>query len=821
MNASVGADERLVVMLEARISEFEKRMRQAEGTGTRTYQGMRRGSRSATRQMEQDMTRAAASVRQSVASVTGSIGSMGKVLAGSFLGGLAVGGLAEIVGSSREVVAGIAQIGDEAKRAGLSAQAFQEWKYVAESNRISVDALVDGFKELSLRADELIATGVGPAAEAFGRLGFRAEDLKKKLKDPSALMLEIMKRMEGMDKAAQIRIADELFGGTGGEQFVQLLGKGEGALQDTIDRAHEVGAVLDDEMIAKAQDLDRRFRELQVSAGNFFKGVIVDVATSLGVLADFEDHLDALFPNEGKGRQILGDQGYDDLAQNMDAAEALAGSLQGLNAQYDELAGTASATVPALLDTAAQLRMIGETDAADALQAMADEMQRAVAEFQNGEISAEDFSAKLLDVRDRADSAVQGLEGIDGLSFASVISQLGNLGGAIAGVISLANNLRGALASVAGGADKKNLDAMRQRQAAERASMDSAKALTEANDRFTASETARNTATKEQIALDREMVEVRKRAKDAGAVLTEDQLRGFAEASIAGDAARAAASKGRGGGGKSKGARGVQGGAGKPDEFARGVDQIRERTAALEAEALVMAAVATGGRDYGDAMEFARQKAELLHAAQQAGKQITPELEAEIDKLAQAYVTAGMNAVEAAERLNRIKEQSERGRDALQDMFGAIIDGSMSGKEALAQLLAEIAKVQLMKGVMGLLDAFTGNTGFFQGLGGAISYDGGGYTGNGTRTGGLDGKGGRLAMIHPRETITDHTKGQRAPAASSGPQAVHVTVGIDQSGNLYVRQIARQEAASMGKAVSASIKPRIQQYQANPRKTYL
>ncbi len=36
MNASVGADERLVVMLEARISEFEKRMRQAEGTGART-----------------------------------------------------------------------------------------------------------------------------------------------------------------------------------------------------------------------------------------------------------------------------------------------------------------------------------------------------------------------------------------------------------------------------------------------------------------------------------------------------------------------------------------------------------------------------------------------------------------------------------------------------------------------------------------------------------------------------------------------------------------------------------------------------------------
>lgn len=43
----MSADERLVVMLEARISEFEKRMAQAEGRGTRTYQDLRRGSRGA------------------------------------------------------------------------------------------------------------------------------------------------------------------------------------------------------------------------------------------------------------------------------------------------------------------------------------------------------------------------------------------------------------------------------------------------------------------------------------------------------------------------------------------------------------------------------------------------------------------------------------------------------------------------------------------------------------------------------------------------------------------------------------------------------
>lgn len=41
------------------------------------------------------------------------------------------------------------------------------------------------------------------------------------------------------------------------------------------------------------------------------------------------------------------------------------------------------------------------------------------------------------------------------------------------------------------------------------------------------------------------------------------------------------------------------------------------------------------------------------------------------------------------------------------------------------------------------------------------SYDGGGYTGNGARVGGVDGKGGMYAIVHPQETIVDHTKGQR------------------------------------------------------------
>ena len=42
----------------------------------------------------------------------------------------------------------------------------------------------------------------------------------------------------------------------------------------------------------------------------------------------------------------------------------------------------------------------------------------------------------------------------------------------------------------------------------------------------------------------------------------------------------------------------------------------------------------------------------------------------------------------------------------------------------------------------------------------AQSFEGGGFTGRGARAGGLDGKGGQMAMLHPNETVVDHTKGQ-------------------------------------------------------------
>ena len=68
------------------------------------------------------------------------------------------------------------------------------------------------------------------------------------------------------------------------------------------------------------------------------------------------------------------------------------------------------------------------------------------------------------------------------------------------------------------------------------------------------------------------------------------------------------------------------------------------------------------------------------------------------------------------------------------------------------------------------------------------SYDGGGFTGAGARIGGMDGKGGKLAMLHPREKVIDLTRDQ---GASTAPQISYVVNGANLTDDQIVKAIER------------------------------
>jgi TP901 family phage tail tape measure protein len=131
---------------------------------------------------------------------------------------------------------------------------------------------------------------------------------------------------------------------------------------------------------------------------------------------------------------------------------------------------------------------------------------------------------------------------------------------------------------------------------------------------------------------------------------------------------------------------------------------------------------------------------------------------------------------EAVENLKSQYESLASGiASEMTSAFRSIIDGSKSAEEAMADMFKGIAdkfldmamkmlQDAIVQQLMQLIPALFGggpavplNVGTTMPFGGA-SFEGGGYTGDGARSGGVDGRGGFPAILHPNETVVDHTQ---------------------------------------------------------------
>lgn len=107
-------------------------------------------------------------------------------------------------------------------------------------------------------------------------------------------------------------------------------------------------------------------------------------------------------------------------------------------------------------------------------------------------------------------------------------------------------------------------------------------------------------------------------------------------------------------------------------------------------------------------------------------------------------------------------------RSPLEDMFMSMVDGTKSVKDAFKSMAVSVIKElfrimvvqRLVNSILGAFGISNPNVATTPVT--VPSANGGGYTGYGARSGGVDGKGGFLSVLHPDETILDHTKGQGA-----------------------------------------------------------
>ncbi len=712
----------LVVEVEARIDKLEKGLQRANRTQRRAAQQMERRA-------QQSANRIDATYSKMSRNVAASFARMAVPLAA----GIASTSTLKAINDTAK---GVAKLGDEAKRAGLSLKEHQEWRFIAQQNRIEIDAMIDSFKELNLRADEFIETGKGGGAEMFERLGFSAEQLQQKLQKPSELMLEILERSRRLDRASRIRIADEIFGGTGGERFVALMDQSDAALRDTINRAHELGAVLDDDVVASADEVSRKFDELNTRLSAFGKKLAVSLAEGVSGILSAKKNLEGIFGDIERAEVVLGQELAKGLNGNKAAIAAHADDLRDLHGTYDELFNLINRmTGP----DGVRVFEIDNTDARFALADIMGDLKRLVDALEGGQIEASEFEARISELVGEARDVAAELAEIDGARFSNVISAIGGIGDALDRAIGKASRLKSQLPGNGGYTSSGRGDG--------------------------------------QAEVDRRRFEGNLPSSDR-APTTSPRPRSAPPMIGEPGTTRSGSRKGQ-------------------DEYERMASALRSEITLLELESSAFVASASAGNEYSVAIATARREAELLHAAQQSGKQITPALREEVRQLARGYTSAADAANETAQKFQEVDDARAAFTNQAADAFTGIVTGTMTAREALAGLAKDLAAMAAKKLFMSIIGGIVGGPAGAM-LGGFFAE--GGYTGNG-------GKYEPAGVVHRGEYVMSKEATSRIGVSSL--EALHSSAkrGYASGGYVGGRTPVKAVSAARSESLSAGAAP--------------
>lgn len=246
-------------------------------------------------------------------------------------------------------------------------------------------------------------------------------------------------------------------------------------------------------------------------------------------------------------------------------------------------------------------------------------------------------------------------------------------------------------------------------------------------------------------------------------------------------------------------------------------------------DSLVQPGRSSGGGGGGGAAQN-----DMMREAQRLFEQTRTDAEkyaAELERVNLLHSAGAIDGNLHARALEAIKDRYSDAGDAakfFEDINGnlkeAFLDLAING-EASFDAIADAIKRALLQAALfgegplgslfgGGLLSFFGGGGKGTGTLGLPSFDGGGSTGWGSRSGGLDGKGGFMAMLHPRETVVDHTKGgmtkggtmvqinnfsgqpvqEQRERGPSGEELIRVTVGKQLAGGDHDRAMQRYGA---------------------------
>ncbi len=268
---------------------------------------------------------------------------------------------------------------------------------------------------------------------------------------------------------------------------------------------------------------------------------------------------------------------------------------------------------------------------------------------------------------------------------------------------------------------------------------------------FIAEQERLNALTAEQLSLEREMDRVRGEAKSGDVILTEQQVLNLAQQRLAAEERRRQLAQ----------------------DDRSGAKSISD----LEREQQAVAALISELEHEQSLMGLSAVDKEVANALRRAGAAATDEERKKIEALVRVMAEQeAMQKIVANETafyratvggfVNDLTNGLRQGKD----FWTALGDAGVSALDKIADRAMSMALDGIFDMIFGAamggggwggnpFSLGAGGPGFLGGGASAWgSWEGGGYTWDGPRTGGVDGRGGRFGILHPNETVIDHSR---------------------------------------------------------------
>ncbi|MGL4966168.1 MAG: phage tail tape measure protein, partial [Inquilinus sp.] len=325
------ADRNLGIRLSLKDADVVKRGLEALGKeGQAALRKIEQGSQPASRGLLA-VNAVAGDLKGSVSNLAGSLGPLGSGLSAMGPAGLAaavgigaaIAALAMLYTKGKEALAFADDLGDVAEQLGLTAEQLQEIR--ASSNGLVEPGQVDGGLGRMQKLIGDASKGGKEAIEIFRQLGVSFRDSTTgEVRSNFDVYRDIADAIASIESPAQrASAAAAVFGREVGGQMVPVLAQGSKGLEEAAARFRALGAIISNETVAKAGELQQQLDDL----GLVIKAQVTEALVQAGpVIIGLAQQLGDILPDAVR----IATDALQFLAEHADEALTVMGALTGL-----------------------------------------------------------------------------------------------------------------------------------------------------------------------------------------------------------------------------------------------------------------------------------------------------------------------------------------------------------------------------------------------------------------------------------------------------------------------------------------------------------